>query len=78
MRKSLVVGAAALLTLAGTVLTSSDAEARWRGGGFRGGGFYGGGFRGFYGGGFRGVNCVNRDRPLGDLETAARTIHSRD
>jgi hypothetical protein len=60
MRKSLVLGAAALLALAGTALTPSDAEARWRGGGFgvggfRGGGFHGGAFRGggFYGGGFR-------------------------
>src|SRR5215212_3921434 len=60
MRKSLVLGAAALLALAGTALTPSDAEARWRGGGFGGGGFRAGGFHGgtfrgggFYGGGFR-------------------------
>src|SRR3954451_5525372 len=60
MRKSLVLGAAALLALAGTTLTLSDAEARggFGGGGLRGagfGGFHGAAFRGggFYGGGFR-------------------------
>src|SRR5689334_2343598 len=44
MRKSFVLGAAALLALASTALTPSDAEARGSYG-FRGGGFHGGGFR---------------------------------
>ncbi len=57
MRKSLIL-AAALLTLAGTALTPSDAEARWRGGGYYGGfrsvgfarpAFGGFGYRGYYG-----------------------------
>src|SRR3954465_8717381 len=56
MRTPLVHGAAALL-LAGTALTTSDAQARggFGGGGFRGGGFHGAAFRGggFHGGGFR-------------------------
>ena len=61
MRKSLVLGAAALLTLTGSVLTPFDAEARPRWGGVYGGGYravgfarpaYRYGWRGGYWGGY--------------------------
>jgi hypothetical protein len=55
--KMIGMAALAALTIAGSIVaTTTDAEARYRGGGgFRGGygGGYGGGYRG-YGGGYRG------------------------
>ena len=57
--KKIAMAALAALTIAGSmVATTTDAEARYRGGGgFRGGyggGYYGGGYRGGYYGGYRG------------------------
>jgi hypothetical protein len=58
--KAIGMAALAALTIAGSIAaTTTDAEARYGGGGFRGGygGYHGGGYRGYYGGyrgGYRG------------------------